>query len=58
MNEEALLSRAVEERENLFNRYARGRENPADIDPWEDPGNEVYQCDRYTTVELLDLDFC
>lgn len=48
MDEEALLMRANEEREKLFQRYDRGREQGAEIDPWEDPGFEVYhQTDRY-----------
>lgn len=45
---EALLRRAIEEREKLFQRYELGREQGAVIDPWEDPGFEVYhQTDRY-----------
>lgn len=48
MNEEAMVARANEEREKLFLRYDHGREPGADIDPWEDPGFEVYhQTDRY-----------
>ncbi|XP_059622835.1 USP6 N-terminal-like protein [Phlebotomus argentipes] len=47
-DEEALVARANEEREKLFQRYERGREPGAEIDPWEDPGFEVYhQTDRY-----------
>lgn len=43
----AMVVRATEEREKLFQRYDRGREG-AEIDPWEDPGFEVYhQTDRY-----------
>lgn len=43
MNEEALLARASEERERIFQRYERGRENLAgQIDPWEDPEFEEY----------------
>lgn len=42
------MQRATEEREKLFQRYDRGREPGAEIDPWEDPGWEVYhQTDRY-----------
>lgn len=48
MNEEDLLKRSVEEREKIFMRYERGREDGAEIDPWEDPGFEVYHAtDRY-----------
>uniref|UniRef100_A0A1B0CRP3 Rab-GAP TBC domain-containing protein n=1 Tax=Lutzomyia longipalpis TaxID=7200 RepID=A0A1B0CRP3_LUTLO len=44
----ALIARANEEREKLFQRYEKGREPGAEIDPWEDPGFEVYhQTDRY-----------
>nr|CAD7453849.1 unnamed protein product [Timema tahoe] len=48
MNEEDLLRRATEERDNIVSRYARGREEGAPIDPWEDPGFEIYHAtDRY-----------
>lgn len=48
MNEEDLLKRSAEEREKIFMRYERGREEGAEIDPWEDPGFEVYHAtDRY-----------
>ncbi|XP_021206040.1 USP6 N-terminal-like protein isoform X2 [Bombyx mandarina] len=49
MNEEALLARASEERERIFQRYERGRENLVGlIDPWEDPEFEEYhKTDRY-----------
>ncbi|KAJ0183808.1 hypothetical protein K1T71_000231 [Dendrolimus kikuchii] len=49
MNEEALLARASEERERIFQRYERGRENlDGQIDPWEDPEFEEYhKTDRY-----------
>ncbi|XP_019762743.1 USP6 N-terminal-like protein isoform X1 [Dendroctonus ponderosae] len=52
MNEEDLLksyaiSRSAEERDKIFKRYEQGREG-AEIDPWEDPGFEVYHAtDRY-----------
>lgn len=47
MNEEDLLKRSAEEREKIFIRYEQGREG-AEIDPWEDPGFEVYHTtDRY-----------
>ncbi|XP_072400033.1 USP6 N-terminal-like protein [Diabrotica undecimpunctata] len=47
MNEEDLLKRSAEEREKIFKRYEQGREG-AEIDPWEDPGFEVYHTtDRY-----------
>lgn len=48
MNEEDLLRRSAEEREKIFARYALGREEGAQIDPWEDPAFEVYHStDRY-----------
>ncbi|XP_053669039.1 mucin-5AC-like [Anopheles marshallii] len=48
MDEEALIARAKEEREKIFQRYDKGREPGAEIDPWEDPEFEVYQqTDRY-----------
>ncbi|CAH0716393.1 unnamed protein product, partial [Brenthis ino] len=49
MNEEALLARASEERERIFQRYERGRDNlVGQIDPWEDPEFEDYhKTDRY-----------
>uniref|UniRef100_A0A182JNQ2 Rab-GAP TBC domain-containing protein n=1 Tax=Anopheles christyi TaxID=43041 RepID=A0A182JNQ2_9DIPT len=48
MDEEALVARAKEEREKIFQRYDKGREPGAEIDPWEDPQFEVYhQTDRY-----------
>uniref|UniRef100_A0A182P766 Rab-GAP TBC domain-containing protein n=1 Tax=Anopheles epiroticus TaxID=199890 RepID=A0A182P766_9DIPT len=47
MDEEALIARAKEEREKIFQRYDKGREPGAEIDPWEDPQFEVYhQTDR------------
>ncbi|KAF7273174.1 USP6 N-terminal-like protein [Rhynchophorus ferrugineus] len=47
MNEEDLLKRSAEERERIFKRYEQGREC-TEIDPWEDPGFEVYHTtDRY-----------
>ncbi|XP_037051277.1 uncharacterized protein LOC119085120 [Bradysia coprophila] len=46
MDEVAMIQRANEEREKLFKRYDDGREQH--IDPWEDPGFELYhQTDRY-----------
>ncbi|XP_067002612.1 USP6 N-terminal-like protein [Anabrus simplex] len=42
MSEEELLQRAAEERATIVSRYKRGRENGAQIDPWEDPGFEIY----------------
>lgn len=47
-DEDVLLARAAEERERIFQKYERGREPGAEIDPWEDPGFEVYHAmDRY-----------
>ncbi|XP_076622582.1 USP6 N-terminal-like protein [Colletes latitarsis] len=48
MNEEELLKRSAAERDRIFSCYDRGRENGAEIDPWEDPTYEVYHTtDRY-----------
>ncbi|CAK9803127.1 USP6 N-terminal-like protein [Anthophora plagiata] len=48
MNEEELLKRSAAERDRIFSCYDRGRENGAEIDPWEDPTFEVYHTtDRY-----------
>lgn len=48
MNEEELLKRSAAERDRIFSCYDRGRENGVQIDPWEDPGFEVYHAtDRY-----------
>ncbi|XP_059622755.1 USP6 N-terminal-like protein [Phlebotomus argentipes] len=46
--EEALLQRAQVEREKIFQKYERGREDGAEIDPWEDPDFSLYKhTDRY-----------
>lgn len=46
--QEAMVARANDEREKLFQRYDHGREPGAEIDEWEDPAFEVYhQTDRY-----------
>ncbi|XP_049863917.1 USP6 N-terminal-like protein isoform X2 [Schistocerca gregaria] len=42
MSEEELLQRAAEERASIVSRYKKGRENGAQIDPWEDPAFEIY----------------
>ncbi|XP_017892525.1 USP6 N-terminal-like protein [Ceratina calcarata] len=48
MNEDELLKRSAAERDRIFSCYDRGRENGAEIDPWEDPTYEVYHTtDRY-----------
>lgn len=52
MNEDGLLQRAAEERANIVNKYARGREEGAQIDPWEDPSFEIYHVtDRYGFIQ-------
>jgi len=40
--EEALLKRAAEERENIFNRYDLGLDPTNEVDPWENPTFELY----------------
>lgn len=48
MDEAKLVARANEERAKLFQKYDDGRGPNAEIDPWEDPGFEIYhQTDRY-----------
>lgn len=42
MDDELLISRAREERKKIFERYDKGRSADNDIDPWEDPANEIY----------------
>ncbi|KAJ9597544.1 hypothetical protein L9F63_011602, partial [Diploptera punctata] len=52
MNEEELLRRAAEERALIVSRYSRGREEGAQIDPWEDPAFEIYHAtDRYGFIQ-------
>lgn len=53
MNEEELLKRSAAERDRIFSCYDRGREG-AEIDPWEDPGYEVYHTtDRYGFIQYV-----
>ncbi|XP_013398164.2 USP6 N-terminal-like protein [Lingula anatina] len=48
LNEYELLKRAEKERAEIVAKYDKGREEGADIDPWEDPAFEVYHVtDRY-----------
>uniref|UniRef100_A0A1B6DWH4 USP6 N-terminal-like protein n=1 Tax=Clastoptera arizonana TaxID=38151 RepID=A0A1B6DWH4_9HEMI len=48
MNQEELLQRAAEERATIVARYKKGRQEGAEIDPWEDPAFEIYHVtDRY-----------
>lgn len=42
MNESDLLLRAKEEREEIFARYDRGRENADSINKWEEVSFELY----------------
>lgn len=42
MNEEELLLRAREEREEIFERYEKGRQNNNLINSWEDSTFEIY----------------
>ncbi|CAH1798329.1 unnamed protein product [Owenia fusiformis] len=47
-NDRELLIRADKERRDIVKKYAKGREEGAEIDPWEDPKFEIYQVtDRY-----------
>lgn len=55
MNEEELLKRSAAERDRIFSCYDRGREG-AEIDPWEDPGYEVYHAtDRYGFIQYVHM---
>lgn len=48
LTEAELLERAAEERAAIVARYDRGRDNVAEIDPWEDPKFELYHVtDKY-----------
>lgn len=52
MSEEELLRRAAEERASIVSRYKKGRENGAQIDPWEDPAFEIYHVtDRHGFIQ-------
>lgn len=42
-SEELLLYRAKVERENIFERYDKGRDDESNIDSWEDASFEIYQ---------------
>ncbi|CAN7995702.1 unnamed protein product, partial [Ixodes hexagonus] len=54
--EAELLERAAEERAAIVARYDRGRENVADIDPWEDPKFELYHVtDKYGFIHTSRL---
>lgn len=48
LKDEELLERAIEERTAIVEKYDLGRDETNHIDPWEDPGFEVYHVtDRY-----------
>lgn len=52
LTEAELLERAAEERAAIVARYDRGRENVAEIDPWEDPKFELYHVtDKYGFIQ-------
>lgn len=53
MDEEVLLLRAKEERDKIFERYDKGRESDNKIEPWEDPGFEVYHRTDKFVFELI-----
>lgn len=40
--QQALLKRAAEERELIFNRYSLGLDPTNQVDPWENPKYEIY----------------
>lgn len=40
--QEALLRRAREERELIFQRYSLGLDPGNQVDPWENPSYEIY----------------
>ncbi|XP_058975266.1 USP6 N-terminal-like protein isoform X3 [Musca domestica] len=46
--QQALLKRAAEERELIFNRYSLGLDPSNQVDPWENPTYEIYHItDKY-----------
>ncbi|XP_013111090.2 USP6 N-terminal-like protein isoform X1 [Stomoxys calcitrans] len=46
--QQALLNRAAEERELIFNRYSLGLDPTNQVDPWENPTYEIYHItDKY-----------
>ncbi|KAM7345168.1 USP6 N-terminal-like protein isoform 1-T1 [Cochliomyia hominivorax] len=46
--QQALLKRAAEERELIFNRYSLGLDPTNQVDPWENPKYEIYHItDKY-----------
>ncbi|XP_074645042.1 USP6 N-terminal-like protein [Tubulanus polymorphus] len=48
LTERELFMRAYREREEIVKKYDKGREDGAEIDPWEDPEFEIYHVtDRY-----------
>lgn len=52
MTEEELLLKAAEERSVIVDKYDNGRKNVEQIDPWEDPGYEIYHVtDRYGFIQ-------
>lgn len=56
LSEEEILERAAEERAAIVARYDRGRENVAEIDPWEDPKFELYHVtDKYGFIHAKRL---
>ncbi|GAB6029812.1 hypothetical protein CHUAL_005524 [Chamberlinius hualienensis] len=51
LTEEEILRRASDERAAIVAKYDKGREEGAQIDPWEDPSYEIYHyIDRYGFV--------
>lgn len=54
MNDEELLERSAAERDRIFGKYDQGRENGAQIDPWDDPAYEIYHTtDRYGFIQYV-----
>lgn len=59
MNESDLLVRAKEERDEIFARYDRGRENANLINKWEESSFEVYnRADRFEHFILFPDNLC
>lgn len=54
LKDEELLERAIEERTAIVEKYDLGRDETNHIDPWEDPGFEVYHVtDRYGFIQYV-----
>lgn len=58
MDEELLLLRAKKERDKIFESYDKGRQSDNSIEPWEDPGFEVYHRTDKFVFNIFAQNFC